>query len=317
MAAISSYVNDSFIKYEKKGRVIMSEKQLNKDEVFFRQGEEGNEFYQILEGKVRICVNLGEENELVLTDLEKGDFFGEMAIIEAYPRSATAVALEDGTKVRVIGPDEAEDYLENDPETAFLLMNHIGDRLRELTKDYIEAKGVLDEMKKDEPKSESFIQKMKKHRAYGKACRRFENKDSEEALRIKNSGRTAGGFSGQVKEYPGGDVIFKEGETGDCMYCIHEGSIDIYTGFDTPEEKKLTTLAVNDFFGEMGMIAGEPRSATAIVSEDHAVLEIITMGDLKEIFEKNPMKGSMIINHLSYRLRKLTDSYADVCMQIM
>ena len=60
----------------------------------------------------------------MLSELHEGDFFGEMAIIEAYPRSASAVAIKDGTTVRVIGPDETADYLEKDPDTAFVLMQH-------------------------------------------------------------------------------------------------------------------------------------------------------------------------------------------------
>ena len=100
------------------------------------------------------------------------------------------------------------------------------------------------------------------------------------------------------------------------MYGVHGGSIGIYTGFGTPMEKQLAKLGENSFFGEMGLIAQEERSATAITLEDNTIIEAISSKDLKELFEKNPPKAAMIIRHLSYRLRALTDDYADVCVNL-
>jgi CRP-like cAMP-binding protein len=296
----------------------MGEKLLSKDEVIFRQGDLGTEFYQVLEGSVRICFDFGEESDLILTDLKAGDFFGEMAIIENYPRSATAFALEDGTKLQVISPEETAEYLEADPEKALMLMDHIADRIRSLTDDYNEACGLLSQYEngKDESDDEGFIQKMKKHRAYGKVCRRFNDEESEEARRLRKSYSQSNGFAKNVFCYPKGTVLFKQGDSGDCMYGIHAGSVGIYTGFGTPEEKQLTTLDANSFFGEMGMISQEPRSATAITLEDETTVEVINSDDLKELFEKNPPKASMIISHLSHRLRDLTNDYADVCVKL-
>lgn len=74
----------------------------------------------------------------------------------------------------------------------------------------------------------------------------------------------------------------------------------------------LTELYPNTFFGEMGMINGSPRSATAVALEE-TTLEIIFPRDLNELFEKNPPKAFMILAHLSGRLRKLTDQYMAAC----
>ena len=49
----------------------MVERQFGKDEVIFRQGEEGNSFYQILNGTVGIYANYGEKDQIMLTKLEK------------------------------------------------------------------------------------------------------------------------------------------------------------------------------------------------------------------------------------------------------
>ena len=72
----------------------------------------------------------------------------------------------------------------------------------------------------------------------------------------------------------------------------------------------------NQFFGEMGMIDGEPRSATAVVLNEKATLEMIRPDDLADLFRENPAKVSMILKNLSYRLRRLTQEYTKVCEKL-
>ena len=63
-------------------------------ELDFREGDLGTEMYIINEGKVEILNQVGDE-EQVLAVLEKGDFFGEMSVLEDLPRAATARAATD------------------------------------------------------------------------------------------------------------------------------------------------------------------------------------------------------------------------------
>ena len=84
----------------------MAEKQFRNGEVIFKQGDNAGSFYQVAAGKVGIYLAYGKEDELKLTEVEKGQYFGEMGVIETYPRSATAVAIEDDTRVVEIAGDE-------------------------------------------------------------------------------------------------------------------------------------------------------------------------------------------------------------------
>jgi CRP-like cAMP-binding protein len=100
------------------------------------------------------------------------------------------------------------------------------------------------------------------------------------------------------------------------MYILHGGSVGIYSNFGKEGQLRLTELFPNDCFGEMGMIADETRSATAVVEADDTYVEIIRPDDLEEMFKESPVKVDMILRHLSYRLRVLTFDYFNVCKEI-
>ena len=118
-----------------------------KGEIIFKQGDYAEAMFDILTGSVGIYTAYGTENEKQLTVLDPGQFLGEMGVIEAYPRSATAVALEDGTKLQEIGEKEFSDYFLDKPERLLEIMRQLSSRLRDRTADYQNAVRTLDEMK--------------------------------------------------------------------------------------------------------------------------------------------------------------------------
>lgn len=293
----------------------MIEKQFKKDEVIFREGESGESLYQIIEGTVGIFVNYGSSDEHKLTELKKDDFFGEMAVIEVYPRSATAVALGD-VKAFEVSSGEVIEYFRSQPDKIIEIMKHLSKRLRELTNDYTEVSNTIEELKLGDEKaerSETLMEKIRKFANVYKLNKNAENITSVETLRKIDSVAHSEGYNKNVESYPKGTIIFKEGETGNCMYDIHYGKIGIYKAYGTPDEKCLSELGTNRFLGEMGMLESDKRSATAVVLEDETTLEAICAEDLKELFENNPPKVEMIMAHLSYRLRRLTSVYIDAC----
>ena len=109
--------------------------------------------------------------------------------------------------------------------------------------------------------------------------------------------------------YPTG--IFKEGAVGKCMYIMYAGKVGIYGG-----ETKLTEYEDVGFFGEMGLLSDDARSATAVVEADGTLLEAVFAEDMESIFRKCPAKIDMILRHLSYRLRKLNSDFLAACKEI-
>src|SRR5215470_14915338 len=70
-------------------------KRYPKDTVVFFENEEGDSFFMILEGRIKVTILGDDGREIILSVLGPGDFFGEMALLDNEPRSATAIAVED------------------------------------------------------------------------------------------------------------------------------------------------------------------------------------------------------------------------------
>lgn len=98
-------------------------------EFIFREGELGTDMYIIHEGKVEILNTVGTK-DTVLAVLEKGDFFGEMSVLEDMPRAASARAISD-TRVLEINGSTFDQMLRDNPEIAVRMMRKLSRRLRE------------------------------------------------------------------------------------------------------------------------------------------------------------------------------------------
>lgn len=100
-------------------------------ETVFREGDEDVFLYVVVSG----TVDIRKEGELVTTTIvsfSEGEMFGELALIEQRPRSATAVAV-GATVVEVYDRATFLDALSEDPELALRVMASLAERLRETT----------------------------------------------------------------------------------------------------------------------------------------------------------------------------------------
>ena len=98
-------------------------------DVIFQQGELGTEMFIIQEGEVDIIKHINGESHF-LSHLEKGDFFGEMAVLESVPRTADAVARTD-VRTLVINGARFDEMLRKNPEVAVRIIRKYSRRLRE------------------------------------------------------------------------------------------------------------------------------------------------------------------------------------------
>lgn len=116
--------------------------QVKKGETVFYQSDSSTDLYIVLDGAVRASLLNQEGQELVLATFDKGDFFGEMSLLDGKPRSATMIAVEDSA----LGMLKRERFLsavKNDPMIAIDLLSALVQRLR-MADGMIESLAFLD-----------------------------------------------------------------------------------------------------------------------------------------------------------------------------
>ena len=90
----------------------------------------------------------------------------------------------------------------------------------------------------------------------------------------------------KVRVYAPGEAIVRRGQEGNSMFVITHGSVEVQILQGT-EARTINTLRESDYFGEMSLLTGEPRTATVIAVEETEVVRI-NKSALKPIFEANP-----------------------------
>jgi CRP/FNR family cyclic AMP-dependent transcriptional regulator len=95
----------------------------------FGAGDEGDAMYLIERGKVRICVKATDGREMVLTEFGRGDFFGDMALLDGQQRSADAIVAEDA-RLAVLSREHFLSFVRSSPDVALEMLAALANRLR-------------------------------------------------------------------------------------------------------------------------------------------------------------------------------------------
>lgn len=102
---------------------------------------------------------------------------------------------------------------------------------------------------------------------------------------------------------PKGKILFSYGDPGDSMFVVIEGIVEIFFKNDTGERILLETAHDGHFFGEISLLDGGARTASAIVAEDLVAL-VIDRGDLDEFLELKPAAAMDMLAAMGRRLRE-------------
>jgi CRP-like cAMP-binding protein len=111
------------------------DKEFGKEEAVFHEGEIGDALFIVMEGQIRISTMVPGVGEEALAVLKPGAYFGEMALIDDFPRSASAIAHEGPVKLLAIYKRDFKKLMAEDKEMAYKLMSvfirTLSSRLRE------------------------------------------------------------------------------------------------------------------------------------------------------------------------------------------
>jgi len=107
----------------------------------------------------------------------------------------------------------------------------------------------------------------------------------------------------KTREFPNGTTVVRRGQAGDCMYFIVSGEIEVRT------EPKPLRLHPGSFFGEIALITGGPRTATAVAAK-HTVLLVLDIADFRELAARRPELAQAIHDEAERRQKRTATAVA-------
>lgn len=110
------------------------------------------------------------------------------------------------------------------------------------------------------------------------------------------------------KTYDEGEIIFRQGDTGDCMFVIQKGEVEAVAEANG-REVRLRTMGPKEFFGEMALFENETRTATIRAIKPTNLLTIDKKNFLGGIHE-DPSLAFRVVQTMSHRIRDLTERLA-------
>ena len=273
--------------------VIMKTDQLQLRYVNFNQGSyivfegihKADRFFIINQGKVKITKEAqveGEKDEI----LGPGDFFGVVSTMSFQNHIETALALTDVVVITVY-QNQYEQLIQKNPQVAKKIMMQFSKKLRHLN--LLLAKLTLNNTADDGPAHlynvAEYFSRNKMHRQafytytqYLKHCPGGEHATNAKR-RLANMDNLAGSIKTQFnpnelnRKYSKDTMIFAEGEPGNEFFIIQDGSVKISKIVDQ-NEVLLAVIRAGDIFGEMALLEGKPRNASAMAFEDCEVMVI-------------------------------------------
>ncbi len=114
----------------------------------------------------------------------------------------------------------------------------------------------------------------------------------------------------QLQNFNAGQVVQREGELGTTLYIIRSGAVDVYQAYgDAEHQQQLASFGEGDFFGEMALLLGRPRSATIVASENTECMTI-----LRSTFQDQSNKEVLwaMLQHVAERLAHADETIGEM-----
>jgi CRP/FNR family cyclic AMP-dependent transcriptional regulator len=102
-----------------------------------------------------------------------------------------------------------------------------------------------------------------------------------------------------------GTTLYNAGDPGDSLYVVRSGSVELFFKNDTGHKIVVETARAGDFFGEVSLMDGGPRTASAVVLADLEAL-VVDRGDLDAFFRLRPEASLDLLAASGRRLREIT-----------
>ena len=284
----------------------LTEESVSSGTKIFVHGATGIDFYLLEEGEVSIQRVTGY-GTIPIALLRPGALFGEVGFISQGPRSADAIALKPTRLLRFDGEAvmrRAATWAEFGVHVYWGLWHALAAKLR-ATNEQLRTFFPADKQ------PESFL-RLRRARDAGAV----EVAEDAKVQLLREQGLTGrelltlATFSREIR-FGAGSSLFEEGDEGQEMYVILEGKVLISKYIPGAGEEALAILERGDFFGEMSLIDGEPRSADARAHEGAVTVLAIGQGTIQEMLALDPTASlefvKLLCRLVSKRLREIDE----------
>ncbi len=267
--------------------------------VIFRQGEMGDTMFIIQSGAVEVS-QTQDEQQKVVSILQKGDFFGEMALFQEECRTATVIAVRP-TRLLALNRAALLEKMRRDPGVAFHFLKRLILKIQNVDRQLKQLVAEDDEILSAAMSTVETIPP----EAVAADHQAGSNSRAGEEISIQDLAEVWG--VGQEGEwFEAGQVIFHEGDPGDALYIVLSGEIEISQG--SGEEKFIQRKAGSgEIFGEWALITETPRYSSATASERSQLLKISRAAFLGQM-QVRPELAFYIIQDLCQRLRQVSQA---------
>ncbi|MHC5064386.1 MAG: cyclic nucleotide-binding domain-containing protein [Planctomycetota bacterium] len=254
------------------GVTALQANRYKKGAAIFHQGDSSDGMFVIQSGEIEL-VHEHEGRRVQLEVLSGGDFFGEMALFHEKTRPMGSRALEE----------------------AFVFS--------------LERDGLLQRIHEDPPMAYRMIEKMAQRidgleRALIRGGESGLTEEERERLRMPGEGKGPVALAtGMGKKYQPREVIYHQGDRGDCMFVVDGGSVEVVRR-EGEQEICLGILGDGDFFGEMALFEEEVRPVTVRALEEVFIFTLERNALLCRIHE-DPSMAFQLIENLTQRIKLL------------
>lgn len=116
-------------------------------------------------------------------------------------------------------------------------------------------------------------------------------------------------------KYEPGDIIFREGESGDAWYALYRGEVEVVKKSDNAEES-IRTLEPHSCFGEIAILDGLPRSATIRAAKETVVLRI-PQDKFRDLLNEDNLVAHKLVKHMALLLADRLRSNTEVLSELL
>jgi F420-non-reducing hydrogenase small subunit len=265
--------------------------------VIFRQDEPGDTMYVVQSGAVEYSYRQGD-TETVLTILEKGDFFGEMALFGEARRPATAKTTRQ-TRLLSLNRASLLERMKGDPAVALHLLKGLYLRVQHADRQIQQAVENNEILRLALAKQEEGTAAPSPDRVQPMS------EQAVDAVTDISLPELAALWDIEQEAvcFEPGQPIYSQGDPGEAMYVILSGSVEISSG-SGKDKYVLLRLYPGDFFGESEIITRQARTATATAITPTQAMPI-DRGEFISRIQARPELALFILQALSVRLQNI------------